>query len=105
MARHSTKLEFQPLDVGALVLTIMMSFIMVGIGSFDLFGVDFAETATTLAGFDLTTAYVLTVVATVAVLPTNDNLDVRDLHDEVQNLDRYYARETTTQGTVATPDL
>ena len=86
------KLEFDTLDIGLLVLGNMMGWIMVGIGSFDLFGVNFGQTVTTIAGFDLSTAYVLSALSIVGVLLTNDNTEIGDLGtDSIKNLDGYYA--------------
>lgn len=86
------KLEFDTLDIGLLVLGNMMGWIMVGIGSFDLFGVNFGQTVTTIAGFDLSTAYVLSALSIIGVLLTNDNAEISDLGtDDIKNLDGYYA--------------
>ena len=85
------KTEFDSMDLGLLVLSMMMSFIMVGIGSFDLFGVDFGAVVTTVAGIELTTAYVLSAGAIVGVVATNDNTSFNDLRDDVEKLDQYYA--------------
>ena len=86
-----SRMEFDPIDAALTVTTLMVAFIVVGIGQFDLFGVDFSATVTTLAGYQLSTAWVLAVGALVGTIITNDNYELTDLPEEVGNLDQYYA--------------
>lgn len=83
--------SFDPLDVGLLVLGLMSAFMLVGIASFDLFGVDFSEEMTAIAGFSLSTAWVLGYAAIAGTIITNDNTELSSLRDDVEQLDQYYA--------------
>lgn len=83
--------SFDPLDMSFLVLGLMSAFMLVGIATFDLFGVDFAEPMTEIAGISLSTAWVLGYAAVVGTLVTNDNTELSQLSDDVQDLDQYYA--------------
>jgi len=83
-------MSFDPLDAGLTVLTLMSAFIVVEIATFDLFGVDFAATVTTIAGIDLSTAWVLAAGALAGTIATNDNTELSTIRDDVQNLDQYY---------------
>lgn len=83
--------EFDPVDAGLTIVTMMSSFIVVGIATFDLFDVDFVAPFTTVAGYDLSTAWVLAALAVVATLVTNDNAQFSTLREDVENLDQYYA--------------
>ena len=84
------KQSFDTLDIGLFVLGIMSAFIVVGIGHFDLFGVDFGATMTTLAGFELSTAWVLSAAALVGTIVTNDNTELSSLSDDIQGLEQNY---------------
>lgn len=85
------KTQLDPIDTALLVVTSMTGFIVTGIGSFDLFGVNFAETVWTVEGIALSTAWVLGFAAIVLTVATNDNTSLGSLRDDVQNLDQYYA--------------
>ena len=85
-----SKTEFDPLDIGLLVVGIMSAFIMVGIASFDLFGVNFSADLTTIAGYGFSTAYVLSALSIVGVIATNENTSLGDLRGDVEKLDTYY---------------
>lgn len=82
--------EFDPLDAGLTIVTLMTGFIIVGIATFDLFNVDFAATLTSLGGYTLSTAWVLGAGAVVVTLVTNDNAELSTLREDVEDLDQYY---------------
>jgi hypothetical protein len=79
-------MQFDPLDVALNIGVLISGFIMVGIAEFSLFNVDFGATALTLSGYDLSTAYVLSLGAFVGVIFTNDNTSLGDLKEDVENL-------------------
>lgn len=83
--------SFDPLDMSLLVLGIMSAFIIVGIGHFDLFGVDFSEEMFTLAGFSLSTAWVIGYASIIGVIITNDNAELQNLRSDIEDLEQYYA--------------
>lgn len=90
MASNSIK-SFDPLDMSLLVLGLMSAFMLVGIASFDLFGVNFSDVMTSPGGIDLTVAWVLGYAAILGTLLTNDNTELTSLRDDVEKLDQYYA--------------
>ncbi len=83
--------KFDPIDAGLTVVTLMSAFMIVGIATFDLFDVDFSATLFTVAGFALSTAYVLAASSVVLTVLTNDNTDFSSLREDVRDLDQYYA--------------
>lgn len=85
-----SKMEMDAVDASLLVLNTMAGFLLVGIGSFDLFGVAFSETLFEPAGIALSTAWVIGYAAVVGTIVTNDNAELASLSDDVQNLEGYY---------------
>lgn len=85
-----SKLEMDAIDASFLVLNTMAGFLLVGIGSFDLFGVNFGETLFTVSGIGLSTAWIIGYSAIIGTLVTNDNADLSSLSDDVRNLEGYY---------------
>ena len=85
------KMSFDPIDAGLTLALTVSGFIMVGIASFQLFNVDFGATAISLAGQDLTTAYLISAAALVGTVVTNDNTSLSDLQSDMDQLDDYYA--------------
>lgn len=85
-----SKLEMDAIDASLLVLNTMAGFLLVGIGTFDLFGVNFGETLTTIGGIGLSTAWLIGYAAIVGTIVTNDNTEFNSLSDDVQNLEGYY---------------
>lgn len=96
-----SKMEFDAVDASLFVINTMAGFLLVGIGSFDLFGVDFAADLFAPAGIALSTAWVLGYAAVVGTILTNDNAELSSLADDVQNLDQYYA--VAAAGTLLLP--
>lgn len=96
-----SKMEMDAVDASLLVLNTMAGFLLVGIGSFDLFGVDFAATLFQPAGIALSTAWVIGYAAVVGTIVTNDNAELSSLSDDVQDLEGYYM--TAAVGTLALP--
>lgn len=84
------KLKMDAIDASLLVLNTMAGFLLVGIGTFDLFGVDFGNTLFTVGGIALSTAWIIGYVAIVATIVTNDNTDFSSLSDDVRDLEGYY---------------
>ncbi|WP_308204452.1 hypothetical protein, partial [Halorubrum ezzemoulense] len=68
----------------------MAGFLLVGIGQFNLFGVDFAATLFSPAGVGLSTAWVIGYAAILGTIVTNDNAELSSLSNDVQNLEGYY---------------
>jgi hypothetical protein len=83
------KMEFDYTD-GLLAGAVFLgASVMAGIGSFDLFGVAFTDTALQV-GEGLTVAGVLVVGAFVGTILTNDNTDLGSVVDDVQDLEQKY---------------
>lgn len=85
-----SQMEFDPIDMGLTVAGLMAGFIVVGIGSFDLFGVQFGATVTTVAGFALSTAWVIHAGSIVGTILTNDNAELDTLLEDAKDLGQYY---------------
>lgn len=94
-------MEMDAIDASLFVLNTMAGFLLVGIGSFDLFGVNFAETLFSPFGIGLSTAWVIGYLAIVGTVVTNDNTALNDLSDDVMNLEGYYLAAAV--GTLALP--
>jgi p-aminobenzoyl-glutamate transporter AbgT len=84
------KLEMDSIDASLFVLNTMAGFLLVGIGSFNLFGVDFAAELFAPAGVSLSTAWVIGYAAVLGTIVTNDNASLSELSNDVQNLEGYY---------------
>ena len=84
------KMQFDAVDASLFVLNTMAGFLLVGIGQFNLFGVDFGATLFSPAGIGLSTAWVIGYLAVVGTIVTNDNAELSNLVDDVQNLQGYY---------------
>jgi len=82
--------NFDPIDAMLSLAMGASGFIMVGIATFSIFGLNFSDTMVSLAGFDLTTAYVVSLVALFGTIATNDNTSLSELQDDIQKLDDYY---------------
>jgi hypothetical protein len=85
-------MEFDAEDVGLLVLGVFSSAVMVGLATVQAFDVSLSDSFT-LAGFDLTLAYLISAGTFVGTILTNDNAEVSlDLWDDIQssNMDAYY---------------
>lgn len=95
------KMKMDALDASLLVLNSMAGFIVVGIGTFDLFDVDFGEVLWTIGPAELSTAWVLGYAAIVATIVTNDNAQFGTLSNDIQNLDTWYA--VAAAGTLLLP--
>lgn len=68
--------KFDPEDIGLLVAGILASGVMVGIVTVEAFGVSLADTVFSLAGGDVSWAYILSVGTFAGILITNDNTDL-----------------------------
>lgn len=84
------KMEFDALDASLVVTGIASAFMVVGIASFDLFDVSFGEELFTIAGFSLSTAWVLGYASVLGVVVTNDNTEFQQLSGDIQDLQGYY---------------
>jgi len=85
-----SKMKMDAFDASLLVLNTMAGFLLVGIGAFDLFGVNFANELFNFGGYSLSTAWVIGYAAVVGTIVTNDNTELASLGNDVQNLDSYY---------------
>jgi len=83
-------MKMDAVDASLLVLNTMSAFLIVGIGKFDLFGVDFAATLFSPAGFGLSTAWVSGYAAITTTILTNDNAELSSLGNDIKNLGSYY---------------
>lgn len=72
-------------DVPFLAIYALMGTLTTGIGAFTLFGFDFNQVLATLVGFDVTAAFLVSVVSLVAIGATNE-LDPTDLEVEQRAL-------------------
>jgi len=85
-----SKMKMDAVDASLLVLNTMSAFLIVGIGKFDLFGVDFAATLFSPAGFGLSTAWVVDT----RQLPHNDSYKrqrgTEFAGNDIKNLGSYY---------------
>jgi len=88
--RNVKKMKMDAVDASLLVLNTMSAFLIVGIGKFDLFGVDFAATLFSPAGFGLSTAWVSGYAAITTTILTNDNAELSSLGNDIKNLGSYY---------------
>ena len=84
------KMQFDAVDASLFVMNTMAGFLLVGIGQFNLFGVDFGATLFSPAGIGLSTAWVIGYAAVLGTIVTNDNAELSNLADDVQNLEGYY---------------
>ena len=84
------QMQFDAIDASLFVLNTMAGFLLVGIGTFELFGVDFGATLFSPAGIGLSTAWVIGYAAVIGTILTNDNAELANLADDVQNLEGYY---------------
>lgn len=85
-----SKMKMDAIDASLFVLNTMAGFLLVGIGKFNLFGVDFAATLFSPAGVGLSTAWVIGYAAILGTIVTNDNAELSSLSTDVQNLEGYY---------------
>jgi hypothetical protein len=85
-----SKLKMDAFDASLLVLNTMAGFILVGIGTFDLFDVNFANELFNFGGYSLSAAWLVGYAAVVGTIVTNDNTELASLGNDVQNLDSYY---------------
>lgn len=94
-------MSFDAIDASLFVLNTMAGFLLVGIGAFDLFGVNFGDTVFSVAGIGLSTAWILGYAAVVGTVVTNENTDLETLSDDIQGLQGYYLAAAV--GTLALP--
>ena len=83
-------MEMDAIDASLFVLNTMAGFLLVGIGTFELFGVDFGATLFSPAGVGLSTAWVIGYASVIGTIVTNDNAELASLKDDVQDLEGYY---------------
>jgi len=89
-SKRNVKMKMDAVDASLLVLNTMSAFLIVGIGKFDLFGVDFAATLFSPAGFGLSTAWGSGYAAITTTILTNDNAELSSLGNDIKNLGSYY---------------
>jgi len=85
------KMKMDAFDASMLVLNSMAGFLIVGIGTFDLFGVNFSNELFSLGGIGLSTAWIIGYLAVIGTIVTNDNAEFSSLNDDIRNLEGYYA--------------
>jgi len=85
-----SKLKMDAFDASLLVLNTMAAFILVGIGTFDLFDVNFANELFNLGGYSLSAAWLVGYAAVVGTIVTNNNTELASLGNDIQNLENYY---------------
>jgi len=89
--RSMAKMEMDAIDASFVVVGLASAFMLVGIATFNLFDVGFGDTLFSLAGIDLSTAWVLGYASIVGTIVTNDNTEFSTLSDDIQGLQGYYA--------------
>lgn len=89
------------IDASLFVLNTMAGFLLVGIGTFDLFGVDFSQTLFEPFGIALSTAWVIGYAAVIGTIVTNDNTELQSLRGDIEDLQGYYM--VAAVGTLALP--
>ena len=89
------------IDASLFVLNTMAGFLLVGIGTFDLFGVDFSQTLFEPFGIALSTAWVIGYAAVIGTIATNDNTELQSLRGDIEDLQGYYM--VAAVGTLALP--
>ena len=89
------------IDASLFVLNTMAGFLLVGIGTFDLFGVDFSQTLFEPFGIALSTAWVIGYAAVIGTIATNDNTELQSLRGDIEDLQGYYL--VAAVGTLALP--
>jgi len=90
-SKRNVKMKMDAVDASLLVLNTMSAFLIVGIGKFDLFGVDFAATLFSPVAFGLsTTAWGSGYAAITTTILTNDNAELSSLGNDIKNLGSYY---------------
>ncbi len=97
------KMQMDAIDASLFVLNTMAGFLLVGIGTFDLFGVNFSETLFEPFGIALSTAWVIGYAAILGTIVTNDNTELTNLSEDVQSLEGYYL--VAAVGTLLLPIL
>ncbi|AFD04023.1 VP2 [Halogeometricum pleomorphic virus 1] len=85
-----SKMTIDPEDVASTVATFIGTSSMAGIAQWSLFDVSLSDQAFQLAGNSVTLATVLTAVALAAIVFTNDNGSIDELHAKAKKLDNYY---------------
>ena len=85
-----SKLKMDAFDASLLVLNTMAAFILVGIGTFDLFDVNFANELFSFGGYSLSAAWLVGYAAVVGTIVTNNNTELASLGNDIQNLETYY---------------
>jgi hypothetical protein len=85
-----SKLKMDAFDASLLVLNTMAAFILVGIGTFDLFDVNFANELFNFGGYSLSAAWLVGYAAVVGTIVTNNNTELASLGNDIQNLETYY---------------
>ncbi len=96
-----SKMSMDAIDASLFVLNTMAGFLLVGIGTFDLFGVDFSQTLFEPFGIALSTAWVIGYVAVIGTIVTNDNTELQSLRGDIEDLQGYYM--VAAVGTLALP--
>ena len=96
-----SKMSMDAIDASLFVLNTMAGFLIVGIGTFDLFGVDFAQTLFEPFGIALSTAWVIGYAAVIGTIVTNDNTELQSLRGDIEDLQGYYM--VAAVGTLALP--
>lgn len=84
------KMQFDPTDAALTVGMMVSGFIMTGIATFSLFDINFSDVVWSSGSYELTTAYVISALALVGIVATNDNTSFETLKDDAQSLDDYY---------------
>ena len=85
-----SKMTIDPEDVASTVATFIGTSSMAGIAQWSLFDVSLSDQAFQLAGNSVTLATCLTAVALAAIVFTNDNGSIDELHAKAKQLDNYY---------------
>ncbi|GAA0678875.1 hypothetical protein ACFQDG_01135 [Natronoarchaeum mannanilyticum] len=77
--------QIDGIDVPFIAIYTLMGVLTTGIGTFTLFGFDFSAVLTTLVGFEVTAAFLVSIISIVVIGATNE-LDPTDLATEQRAL-------------------
>jgi hypothetical protein len=86
-----SKLEMDAVDAALVIMSFFGASIVVGIGSYSLFGVEFGAELFSVAGYSISTAWALLYGSIIGTILTNDNAEFGSLNEQIQNLEQYYA--------------
>jgi len=86
-----SKMDFDAVDTALVVASFFGASIVVGAGTYSLFGIDFGAELFSVAGYSISTAWGFLVGSILMTIVTNENAQFNTLGEDIQNLETYYA--------------